>query len=111
MKLILFSFLACLILVQSSCISYKHVPYFQDLPQKDTAENINNYKAILIQKNDILNITVTSLNPEASAAFNPPTTGATQGGTGNAAATGYMVDQNGQIQLPYIGDLKVEGLS
>lgn len=115
MKLILFSFLALFVLAQSSCISYKHVPYFQDLPQNaDTIANINNYKAIVIQKNDILNITVTSLNPEASAAFNPPTTsGSTQaGGSGsNAAATGYMVDQNGQVQLPYIGDLKVEGLT
>lgn len=113
MKLIPFFFLALLILAVSSCISYKHVPYFQDLPQtSDTAENINNYKSILIQKNDILNISVTSLNPEASAAFNPPTTStqSTAGGN-NAASTGYMVDQNGEVQLPYIGDVKVEGLT
>ncbi|MGZ3873086.1 MAG: polysaccharide biosynthesis/export family protein [Mucilaginibacter sp.] len=112
MKLIPFFFLALLILAESSCISYKHVPYFQDLPQtSDTAETINNYKSILIQKNDILSITVTSLNPEASAAFNPPTMAGQTAGVNNAASTGYMVDQNGEVQLPYIGDVKVEGLT
>jgi len=112
MKLISFSLLAFFILIQCSCISYKKVPYFQDLPSKsDTIENIDNYKAIVIQKNDVLNITVTSLNPEASAVFNPPVTNNQTGTTNNVAAIGYMVDQKGQIQLPYIGDLKVEGLT
>src|SRR5579872_5020433 len=98
MKLSARYFLAVLLLAASSCVSYKHVPYFQDLPQNaELSEDINNYKPILIQNNDVLSITVTSLNPEASAPFNPPpVTTQTQSNTlNNPVSTGFMVDQKG----------------
>lgn len=89
----------------SSCISYKHVPYFKDLPQeKESSEEISNYSPLIIQKNDILNITINSLNAEASNIFNPPAAQA-------AAGSGITVDQSGDIQLPYIGKIHLAGLT
>lgn len=101
----------------SSCgVKYKSVPYFTDLPADSTIqEQIKNQTVLKIQKDDILAITVSSLNPEASAIFNLGNTSTNQGGTSNVdprlTANGFMVDQNGAIQLPLIGNIQIEGLT
>ncbi|WP_316742776.1 polysaccharide biosynthesis/export family protein [Pedobacter antarcticus] len=111
-------FLLSVILFLSSCgVKYKSVPYFQDLPPlENVQEEIQNSAILKIQKDDILGITVSSLNPEASAIFNMGNTSSLQGTTsGNInptlTANGFMVDKNGSIQLPLIGSVKVEGLT
>jgi len=102
----------------SSCgVKYQTVPYFTDLPVDSVVqEQINNQTVLKIQKNDILAITVTSLNPEASAIFNMGSTSSLQGNTSGAAnptntANGFLVDQDGSIQLPLIGSVPVFGLT
>lgn len=116
MKRILNLLLAITLL--SSCgVRYKQVPYFQDI--LDTAkfeENITNFKSLKIQKEDILAITVSSLNAEAAAIFNIGTTSSNQGTSSTntdprSTANGFMVDQDGNIQLPIIGSLQVVGLT
>lgn len=97
----LLNFTLCFLLVYlfSSCSSYKSVPYFQDLNRSSTAtEKIDNFSPFIIQKEDILSITVSSLNPDA---WND----------GNNKESGYLVDENGEIQLPLIGSMKVAGLT
>jgi polysaccharide export outer membrane protein len=113
MKLSIYYYaLAVLLLTLSSCVSYKHVPYFQDLPQSpEISGDITNYKTIVIQNNDILSITVTSLNLEASAPFSPPVANQQTNTAYNPLSSGYLVDQKGNVQLPYIGDVKVAGLT
>jgi polysaccharide export outer membrane protein len=113
-----FFYLIAAVLFMSSCgVKYKSVPYFTDLPIDSTMqEQILNQTVLKIQKNDILAITVNSLNPEASAIFNMGTTSSIQGnitGSGNPTntANGFLVDQKGAIQLPLIGSLTVEGLT
>lgn len=65
----------------------------------------------VIQKNDILSINVSSLNPEATAVFNTPnSTGGTAAG-GAATAVGYLVGSEGTIQFPILGNIKAEGLT
>ena len=100
----------------SSCgVRYKSVPYFQDLTDSGVvSENIDNYKALTIQKDDILGITVSSLNIEASAIFNMGNTSSAQGGGSGdptLTANGFRVDRNGAIQLPLIGSIEVAGLT
>lgn len=102
----------------SSCgVKYKSVPYFTDLPKQDSIQEvIQNHKILKIQKDDILAITVSSLNPEASAIFNMGNTSSLQGNASPNAnpantANGFIVDQNGAIQLPLIGSVTVEGLT
>lgn len=111
-------YLVVTVLFLSSCgVKYKSVPYFQDLPA-DTLiqEEIKNRSSMKIQKDDILAITVTSLNPEASAIFNMGNTSSIQGSvTANVnptlTANGFMVDEKGDIQLPLIGSIHIEGLT
>jgi polysaccharide export outer membrane protein len=116
MKKILYLFLGVLLL--SSCgVQYKQVPYFQDIV--DTTyleESITNINQIRIQKDDILAITVSSLNEEASSIFNLGTTSSVQGVTsGNInpllTSNGFLVDQAGDIQLPLMGSVRVAGLT
>ena len=98
----------------NSCTSYKEVPLFRDLPQdSELKEAITNYSPMIIQKNDILSIRVSSLNAEASAIFNNPNgaTGQQAGVQGNQAANEFLVSQKGEVQLPYIGKITVAGLT
>ncbi|SDM17453.1 polysaccharide biosynthesis/export family protein [Pedobacter antarcticus] len=113
-----FFYLIIATVIFSSCgVKYKSVPYFTDLPQDSILqEQINNHSQLRIQKNDILAITVSSLNAEASAIFNLGNTSSTQGVTSSntdprLTANGFMVDQNGNIQLPLIGDVHLEDLT
>jgi polysaccharide export outer membrane protein len=111
-------YLLSVVLFLSSCgVRYKSVPYFQDLKDSGMVqENINNYTALKIQKDDVLAITVSSLNAEASMIFNMGNTTSNQGnstaGTDpRLTANGFLVDQNGAIQLPLVGAVKVAGLT
>jgi len=113
-----FLYLIITVLFMSSCgVKYKSVPYFTDLPADSTIqEQIKNQTILKIQKNDILAITVSSLNPEASAIFNLGTTSSIQGNTTpninpTNTSNGFMVDDAGTIQLPLIGSVKLEGLT
>ncbi|MBI1343061.1 MAG: polysaccharide export protein [Terrimonas sp.] len=58
----------------------------------------------VIQKNDLLSVLVYSAStiPETDALYNLPTTRSDEG---------YLVDANGNISLPRIGVIKVEGLT
>lgn len=116
MRQIFYFFIGMLIL--SSCgVKYKSVPYFTDLPADSTIrEHIKNQSVLKIQKNDILAITVNSLNPEASAIFNMGSTSSNQNSaSGNSdpilTANGFLVDLNGDIQLPLVGSVPVLGLT
>jgi polysaccharide export outer membrane protein len=100
----------------NSCTAYKEVPLFRDLPQSgELKEAITNYSPLIVQKNDMLSIRVSSLNAEASALFNNPngTAPQTSGGSqpGNQAGNEFLVNQNGEVQLPYIGKIHVAGLT
>jgi len=99
----------------SSCGSYKNIPYFQDLKETiPTDEQVENYSPLTIQTADILGINVSSRNPESSAIFNynlNRVNGNVYDTSADNPVTGYLVDQNGNIHLPLIGDLKVVGLT
>lgn len=107
LTLIVFSFL--------SCGSYKGLLYFQNLNNNQAVkENIENFTPLTIQKEDMLGISVSSLNPEASAIFNYNLASISPSGnlgTGYNPLLGYQVDSKGMIEIPLIGDFKVAGLS
>ncbi len=117
-RILLFNLLGILLFL-SSCVGRKEIAYFQppvktaDLEKMDAGPGF----IPLLQSGDIIGIMVSSLSPEASALFNPfPTvinTGNNQTNQTNApvAATGYMIDSDGQITIPLIGKMKVLGLS
>lgn len=109
MKKIIYFFLITLVI--SSCgVKYKTIPYFVDLPDNSAPELIKNQKVLKIQKDDILVITVSSLSPEANAIFNLANNN-TGGSTGSDGVMGFTVDKDGYLYLPYLGAVKVAGLS
>ena len=100
-----------LILLLSSCSSYKNIPYFQDLNHtKPTKEQVENYSPLTIQPADVLSINVSSRNPESSAIFSS-VNGNNSNNSPDNQSIGYLVDQKGNIHLPLIGNLKVAGLT
>lgn len=103
----------CLILSGISCVNTKNAIYFNDIPDTVIKSTVENLEPVL-RKNDLLSISVTSLNSEASIIFNTPNLSATQAvtATGNGiVASGYLVDQDGFIQFPMLGNIKAEGLT
>lgn len=101
------------ILLTFSCNTYQQVPYFQDLNRTSVIqEEIRNYTPLTIQKGDILGISVTNPNPEASAEFNynlNRVNGVNTDYSPSNAVTGYLVDDKGNIDIPLLGTMKVEG--
>jgi polysaccharide biosynthesis/export protein len=79
--------------------------------------SINNYSDIQIQADDILSITVSSINPEATQIFNDQMATIRQAnvsnGTGSVGSgiAGYLVGSNGQIDFPMIGHIAIAGLT
>ncbi|MEP6926985.1 MAG: polysaccharide biosynthesis/export family protein [Ginsengibacter sp.] len=87
-----------------SCTTTKNNIYFHNLQKDTTLRNLvsKNYDPV-IQKNDLLGITVASLSPD-NAFYNAP-----QNAVG--PLSGYLVDKNGDISFVKIGILHVEGLT
>lgn len=116
-----------IILSLTSCVSQKEIAYFQKgVNQSDT---ITIAKAYIpkIQPGDILSVNIGSLNPAASSFFNPystmpvntETTDATSMANGTplspsltqSASPDYLVDASGSIELPLLGNIKLEGFT
>ncbi|MFC5281958.1 polysaccharide biosynthesis/export family protein [Pedobacter alpinus] len=104
-----------LIIICSSCGSYKDIPYYQDLNRKSPSqEPTSNFSPLTIQPGDILGINVNSRNPESSAAFNYNLNRINGNNFDNSSdnpVTGYLVDEKGNIELPLIGVLKVSDIT
>ncbi|MBU2947822.1 polysaccharide biosynthesis/export family protein [Zobellia uliginosa] len=96
-----------------SCGSAKNATYFN----KDTNIAFTNRSENLepiIQKNDLLSIIVSSINPEAAEMFNVSNNVAAQSSTnaGNTTrVSGYLVGQDGSIRLPILGKVEAVGKS
>lgn len=111
-----------LLLTLASCAK-RNLAYFSDLDQSDYAEKINYTTEPKIHADDLLSISVTSLNPEANALFNrgempnSSTAGSvtnfsiTGGNSSNIYREGYLVDKDGFIDFPVLGRICIGGLT
>ncbi len=102
-----------MMLFSISCTSTKKTVYFYNV-QDTTFLQHGREVQTPIQENDILSITISSLNFEASAIFNPTYNSnirsTTVTGT-NTEPGGYLVSADGTIQLPVLGSIKAAGLT
>jgi polysaccharide export outer membrane protein len=109
--------IALLAILGSSCSTWHQVAYFQDLDRTSAIqEDIRNYTPLTIQTGDILNIAVTTVTPNNLFNSNTNNTNVvindnSQAANSTNAASGFTVDQKGTIQVPYIGTIKVLGLT
>ena len=103
------------LMVLVSCGTAKDIAYFQNRTV-DNPEAIDKHAGIVIQPKDMLSIVVSSRNPELAAMFNLPVVSYQAGsetvaGAGQQRLMGYVVDNEGYIDFPVLGPLKVAGLT
>jgi polysaccharide export outer membrane protein len=91
----------------ASCTPQKRLTYFQVKGENKDSIVMDTVYTILIQPNDILSIYVASISEDAGKIFNYTS----NDNNGTSDASGYVVDQNGNIQMPLVGDVRVAGLT
>jgi polysaccharide export outer membrane protein len=100
------------LMIFSSCGSRKSMVYFQ--PDSTLINTVYEQYVPKIQKNDILTIVITAADPKVTAPFNPLSTMTTSNmtqGVDMALRPTYTVDENGDINLPMLGKIHIEGLT
>lgn len=114
LRIAIFCSILCSTII-SSCNTTREAVYFNGVGNKVIPEHIQNLEPV-INSNDLLSIYVNSLNPAASEIFNASNPSTTR--ISNAAATstvspvlGYLVDQDGYVLLPFLGNVKAAGLT
>ena len=90
----------CLSMVCISCVAPQDVNYLQDMRQNTQIELENKFEAV-IAPYDELNIYVSCFKEEFAKPFNIDQQNLSQGA--------YLVDVNGNIQFPVLGELHVAG--
>ena len=132
----------------SSCVSYKKIPYFKDVYDSTASiQKIQSFVEPTIQFDDILSVSVNTLDLQSNSAINMPTSmssgGGGTGGLGSSsnsagggliggstsalssllggsvgggslalpATSSYRVNKKGEIDMPLLGKLYVDGLT
>lgn len=91
------------------CGSSKDQVYFTGLKDSTVIDSVY-WKEVTIHKGDQLSITVASLNPEMDQIVNQANAVSGQS-AGGETQSGYFVTEKGVLNLPRVGNLKVEGMS
>ncbi|HEY0897869.1 MAG TPA: polysaccharide biosynthesis/export family protein [Sphingobacteriaceae bacterium] len=109
---------ACSLLLFTSCSTQKDLVYFSDLDNGQRFELAVPQKTEpQIQPNDMLSITVSTLSPESNVLFSGGanvsrvSNNSSYPSASGTAANGYVVDKNGFINFPVLGQVKVGGLT
>src|SRR6516164_1753892 len=121
-----YAYCLALILIVTNLTSCKvqRTAYFQDVPDstatKKILQTIPPAQSAVVRPDDVLNITIQTLDPNANSVLNqgnlPVNSGAVTNSNSNNTSTqaiisGYLVNKEGYVHLPYVGDLLVKGLS
>jgi polysaccharide export outer membrane protein len=113
MKKILYKLLllVTLVAVFASCVSRKDLVYFQGIDQ--VTEDVTYKNNEVIKVNDLLEITVISENMAAAKPYNNFVLEASleEKGTSTLSKPQYLVNNEGMINFPQLGKLKVSGKS
>jgi polysaccharide biosynthesis/export protein len=103
-----------------ACTSSKKVLYFKNIQDTILTQQSYDFEPI-IRKGDLLNISVSSVNPEANIFFNSPNFSTAQPSVNSGSAStsgtpgttqpimGYLVNPDGDIRFPVLGNIKAEG--
>ncbi|MCQ2548393.1 MAG: polysaccharide biosynthesis/export family protein [Clostridia bacterium] len=99
-------------LIIASCSAPKDIAYFQDRqPGTSAPAIIRNSTPFKVRPGDRVSIFVKSRNEKLSQQFNMYS-GQNTGSMGlNNGQSGYLVDENGEIDFPVLGKLKIAGMN
>jgi polysaccharide export outer membrane protein len=95
------------VLSLTSCTSVKEAIYFDNIPNSQFKSNLENLEPVL-RENDLLSISVSSLNPDATQMFNPTNSSETVENNEKRAPE-YLIDEEGYIRFPFLGKIKAAG--
>ena len=101
-----FSFLFA-VLSFTSCTNLKKATYFNNVNTSQFESDLENLKPVL-KENDLLSISVSSLNPDATQVFNPVRSSNIDRNNQNGAPE-YLIDEDGYIRFPFIGKIEAAG--
>ncbi|EIY46082.1 polysaccharide biosynthesis/export family protein [Bacteroides nordii] len=106
------TFLICMVVLLAACSAPKEVLYLQDI-SLIKEEAIDKSYEVIIHKDDLLAIIVNSKDPELALPFNMPLVSYQIGGqnVSQQRLVGYLVNQDGNIDFPILGEIHVEGLT
>lgn len=95
----------------SSCVNVREAIYLDSIGDAEISRTVEDLEPV-IQKNDLLSITVSSPNPAATQIFNVTIATSTQTlGYATTQALGYLVNQEGFIEFPILGNIKAAGFT
>lgn len=100
-----------MLILASSCGNIKNATYFNETKEARFDYVFESLDPVL-RPNDMLSISVSSINPEAAEIFNVSNISTVQSSTVSgttAQVSGYLVDQDGFIRFPVLGKLKASG--
>lgn len=97
-----------LLLLISSCVPTKQLKYFNDI-NEIAEEEVNPRLQKTIMPFDKLFIKVLSIDQQTSQIFN--STDEMRFGGGNNGIIGYLVNEDGDINFPFVGTIKVASLT
>jgi polysaccharide export outer membrane protein len=102
MKVILAICVIPLMLI-TSCAAKRDLVYFSNMANATVVNNSQTQQEVRIHQNDIVSVSVNSLNEESNKLFSMPNI--------QPGKEGYKVNKDGTIQLPLIGEFKIEGMN
>jgi polysaccharide export outer membrane protein len=111
-----------LLIAFSSCRINRNIVYFKDVPDSIylTGKTVAaaKFSDPRIQPNDIVQVTILTLDPAVNAILNGENTAsfsvqpsASNAQSGAGSANGLLVDKDGNIELPIIGKINIKGLT
>ena len=100
----------CMAVFFTACTSTKKIIYLQDVVPLKQQEIEQKYE-VIIHGDDLL--AINSRDPELALPFNMPMVSYQLGSNtgGQQRVLGYLVDTNGNIDFPILGEIHVEGLT
>lgn len=118
-----FFFVLFVLILLESCTAHKNIPYLTEaelISSEEFARAAENYEAKIMPK-DVLSIIVNAPISAAVADFNLPLvplnansvvqTNVTNTTTSTGGLQNYIVDNNGNISFPVLGEIKLGGLT
>lgn len=94
-----------------SCVSKKKIVYMQGIDNQESYNSSQRYEATL-QPDDLLSVIVSAENPEVTIPFNlPQIQGNYQLNENQSNIKTYLIDNDGFIEFPVVGKLKLGGLT
>lgn len=98
-----------------SCTTYKTIPYFTDFPDTALRTSVKTvpFSSPVIKPDDLLSITIETVDADITRLLNSANsvvqTSNLPPSVNQQTIPGYLVDKNGEVELPFVGRIKLAG--